>query len=277
MYKLSSYKKSIKISLLVLMGLLIFFPISGIIFDATDRLMHYDYFKPTAAGPSLYTVDQLFAWMFVAFTNWYALYCVLYGIVFLGRLAFKNEKSEFEKYFFNIINLATYSVVVALVFWPDVFLQLVKGEGFIFTNSWMKNIVTVNIHLIAPAIVFVLLGFFAKYEKIDFKNYLIYKSYYVLILPMAWVIYGWIRLAIYVEVHGFAFDSGTLVWWNSYKVLNPYVNPGLAWSLLFVAIIVIYGIAIGVTQLCLLTKKLDSKKAANQGEKTIEQNSKSPT
>lgn len=259
MYKLTKYKKSLKITIIVLMAFLVIVPLSGIIFDVADRLLNYDYFKSQAGQPSQYGIDQLFGWMFVAFTNWYALYCTLYVIYFLSRLGFKNEKSEFEKYFFNIISLTTYSIVVALIFWPEIFKQLLVGEGFIFTNSWMKNIITINIHLIAPAIVFGLIGILSYYETIDFKTYLVKYSYYVLLLPLGWLIYSWSRLAIYVNVHGYSPDFGTIVWWDSYKILNPFINPSLAIGLVCLGVPLVYGIALALAPLSLLSKKVKTK------------------
>ncbi len=70
MYKLSKYSKNLKIIIITLMIFLIIAPISGVIIDLCDRMINYDYFKPSKNGHSENTIDQLIAWLFVAFTNW---------------------------------------------------------------------------------------------------------------------------------------------------------------------------------------------------------------
>ncbi|WP_233485739.1 hypothetical protein [Spiroplasma sp. ChiS] len=194
MYKLSKYSKNLKIIIITLIAFLIIVPISGVIIDLCDRMLNYDYFKPNKNRHSENTIDQLIAWLFVAFTNWYALYCVIYAIVFLARIGYKNEPSEFKKFIFNCIFLATYSIVIVLVFWPDVIKQLFLGKGFIFTNSLLKNIITINIHFITPIIAFILFGIFSYYEQQDFKYFIKRINYFSLILPILYIVFSWTRL-----------------------------------------------------------------------------------
>lgn len=267
MYKLSKYSKNFKISIIVLMSLLIIFPISGIILDLCDRMINYSIFKPGPTGHSQYSIDQLIAWLFVAFTNWYAMYCAIYGVVFLARLGYKNEKSEFKKFIFNCTFLAMYSVVIVLVFWPDVLQQLFVGKGFIFTNSLLKNFITVNIHFITPVIAFALFGIFSYYEEQDFKYFIKRISYFVLLLPVLYIAYSWIRLVIYVEHHGYSPTDRNIVWWNSYKILNPYINPVWAPVIAFSAGIAIYGLSILLAYLATLSLKVKKDKKSKPNHK----------
>ncbi|AXF96977.1 hypothetical protein [Spiroplasma phoeniceum] len=180
MYKLSKYSKKLKIIIITLMIFLIIVPISGVIIDLCDRMINYDYFKPSKNGHSEKTIDQLIAWLFFAFTNWYALYCVIYATVFLARLGYKNEPSEFKKF------------------------------------------------IITPIIAFILFGIFSYYEQHDFKYFIKRINYFSLILPILYIIFSWTRLVIYVECHDYAPTDGRIMWWNSYKILNPYLHPVLA-------------------------------------------------
>jgi len=74
MYKLSKYSKNLKIIIITLMIFLIFVPISGVIIDLCDRMINYDYFKPSKNGHSENTIDQLIAWLFCCF---YKLVCFI--------------------------------------------------------------------------------------------------------------------------------------------------------------------------------------------------------
>ncbi|AGM25684.1 hypothetical protein SSYRP_v1c00880 [Spiroplasma syrphidicola EA-1] len=269
MYKLSKYSKPLKITIIVLMSLLIAIPLSGIIVDLCDRMLHYNYFKPGANGePSKFTIDQLIAWLFVAFTNWYALFSILYGTVFLSRLGYKNERSEFKKFFFNNIFLLLYSIVIILVFWPDVIKQIFVGTGFIYTNSAMKNVITVNIHFLTPAIALALYFIFLKYEEHDFMYFLKRISYFGLIVPVCYVLFAYIRLFIYVGYHGFDPNNQTIVWWNAYNMLNPYKNPVTAPIILFFAAVGIYGITVLISYTSVLMLKVMNKKQSEKVAKT---------
>lgn len=264
MYKLSKYTKNFKISIIVLMSFLIVIPLSGIILDICDRMINYRIFNPSNNGHSVNTIDQLIAWLFVAFTNWYAMYCALYGVIFLARLGYKNQISEFKKIIFNCVFLALYSIVIVLVFWPDVLKQLFVGEGFIFTNSLLKNFITINIHFITPVLAFVLFGIFSYYEEQNFKYFIKRISYFSLLVPILYITYSWIRLVIYVEHHGYNPRERNIVWWNSYQILNPYINPVLAPVLVFVSAIIIYGLAILLAYLATLSLKIKSEKKKNK-------------
>ncbi len=57
MYKLSKYSKNLKIIIITLMIFLIIVPISGVIIDLCDRMINYNYFKPSKNGHNENTID----------------------------------------------------------------------------------------------------------------------------------------------------------------------------------------------------------------------------
>jgi len=196
---------------------------------------------------------------------------VFFGIIFLSKLKNSKQKSEFYTYFYNPIFLGIYSIITMLLFWPYIFIQLVTGTGWIFDNSRVANIVTTSIHFIVPVASFLLIAIFKKHEELQFKYFFKKYSYYILILPAAWLLFSYTRMAIYIYVHGFDRYDIFIVWFESYQMLNLFTSPWLTILLLIFGAIVFIGLGCALAYLIfyLQTRKYNFKKGWKKDEKRM--------
>jgi len=251
MYKLRKYKKANKISLLILMTFIIIIPIGSIIFKTLEHLSLYSYyFRPSNTGEqSIYTIDQLMARWFNAFSNWWGLYCILYGIRFLTKLNSDTKKTTLHNWFLNPIFLTAYSVVIFLIFLPLIFIQLINGQGFLLENTWRQNVESGILHILLPILTFIFIRILIEYEELNFKFFVKKICWFVLILPISWLIFSYSRMAIYIYVHGFEKTETLLIWFEGYEILNLFINPILTLGLIFVGIILFLVLSIIIAKL----------------------------
>lgn len=250
MYKLRKYKKANKILLLILVTFIIIIPIGSILFKTLEHLSIYSYyFRPSNTGEqSIYTIDQLMARWFNAFSNWWGVYCVIYGIRFLTQLNSDTKKTTLHNWFLNPIFLAVHSAVIVLIFLPLIVIQLINGQGFLLENNWRQNVETAILHIILPIITFYFVRILIEQEELNFNFFAKKICWFVLILPISWLIFSYSRMAIYIYVHGFDKTETLLMWFEGYEVLNIFINPILASGLIFVGIILFLLLSVGIAK-----------------------------